>query len=190
MCRLASFFHNPINGDIVVHDINSHSETQKALNLNEKLWREGHYFPDGTIECRVTNSDHISQDECNERLRNRFPNFIDFFNWSMDEICKDGAFSGSLDLRSLTSAAGLKLPTEIGGSLYLSSLTSAAGLKLPTKCGSLYLRSLTSAAGLKLPTKCGYLDLRSEVKQQYQDAINKMEQKTKNRKAKKQKDSL
>jgi len=69
---------------------------------------------------------------------------------------------GDLDLRSLTSAEGLKLPETIGGGLYLGGLTSAKGLKLPeTISGDLYLFSLTSAKGLKLPETIGgglYLD--------------------------------
>jgi hypothetical protein len=63
---------------------------------------------------------------------------------------------GSLDLHSLTSAEGLKLPEKIGGDLYLERLTSAKGLKLPKEIGGdLYLSWLTSAEGLKLPEKIG-----------------------------------
>jgi len=59
---------------------------------------------------------------------------------------------GNLDLRSLTSVAGLTLPQTVGGGLYLSGLTSAAGLTLPqTVDGDLYLAGLTSALGLTLP---------------------------------------
>jgi hypothetical protein len=69
---------------------------------------------------------------------------------------------GSLDLRGLTSAKGLKLPERIGGTLDLRGLTSAKGLKLPEHIGgSLDLRGLTSAKGLKLPEHIGgSLDLR------------------------------
>jgi hypothetical protein len=71
--------------------------------------------------------------------------------------------SGYLNLVSLTSAEGLKLPETISGYLNLISLTSAEGLKLPgTIGGGLYLESLTSADGLKLPgTIGGGLYLRS-----------------------------
>src|ERR1017187_211989 len=63
---------------------------------------------------------------------------------------------GSLDLRVLTSAEGLVLPTTVGGYLYLSGLTSAEGLVLPTTVGgSLDLSGLTSAEGLGLPTSGG-----------------------------------
>jgi len=70
---------------------------------------------------------------------------------------------GSLGLRGLTSAEGLKLPESIGGSLYLWSLTLAEGLKLPESIGGdLDLKSLTLAEGLKLPESIdGSLDLSS-----------------------------
>jgi len=54
--------------------------------------------------------------------------------------------NGRLDLRGLTSAAGLTLPKTVSGGLDLSGLTSAAGLTLPkTVSGGLDLRGLTSA---------------------------------------------
>ena len=69
--------------------------------------------------------------------------------------------NGTLDLESLTSTEGLKLPETIGGGLYLNSLTSAEGLKLPETIGGLILSSLTSAEGLKLPETVGGLILSS-----------------------------
>ncbi len=63
---------------------------------------------------------------------------------------------GDLNLSSLTSAKGLKLPRYIGGDLNLGSLTSAKGLNLPSYIGgNLFLGSLTSAKGLKLPSHIG-----------------------------------
>ena len=57
-----------------------------------------------------------------------------------------------LDLSSLTSAEGLKLPEYVKYALVLNGLTSAKGLELPEHIvGSLFLRGLTSAEGLKLP---------------------------------------
>ena len=59
---------------------------------------------------------------------------------------------GYLDLSGLTSTEDLKLPDSIGENLDLSSLKSANGLKFPDSIGGdLYLSSLTSANGLKLP---------------------------------------
>ena len=125
MCKLASFWHNPSTGDIAVSILDQHDETAKALKLNEKVWREGHYLPRGEIECRVAPEDHITQEECNARLKSRFPTFVYFLSWALEEICKNGKYDGSLYLSSLTSAAGLKLPREISGYLYLSSEVKA-----------------------------------------------------------------
>ena len=154
MCRTCSFFHNPLTGDIVVSDLSSHSETEKALKLNLKVWREGHYLPNGEVECRVSEEDRVTRDECDARMKLRFPTFVSFFNWAMREL--NYTVKGSLDLSGLTSAKDLVLPTSLGGSLYLSGLTSAKDLVLPTSLGgSLYLRGLTSAKDLVLPTSIG-----------------------------------
>ncbi len=65
-------------------------------------------------------------------------------------------FIGDLDLRSLESAEGLKLPETVNGYLNLSGLKSAEGLKLPETVGnSLDLWRLESAEGLKLPKTVG-----------------------------------
>jgi len=152
MCQLISFFHRPDNGDISVAVLDDHSVTQKQLNLNENLWREGHYLPDGTIECRVIDADRKTQKECNERMRSRFPTFISFFNWCIEKTEQTEKFGGSLGLNGLTSAKFLTLPKTIGGYLGLDGLTSAKFLTLPkTIGGSLGLDGLTSAKFLTLP---------------------------------------
>ena len=138
MCEFISFLHRPDNGDIFIYNLTSHSNTEEKVK-EKNLWREGHYLPDGTVECRVQDSDRISKEECNERLRSRFPTFIDFANY---------CFS--------------KKPTGIKW-LDLSSLTSAQGLKLPNGIKWLDLRSLTSAQGLKLPNGIKWLDLSSDI---------------------------
>ena len=69
-------------------------------------------------------------------------------------------FIGDLDLRSLESAEGLKLPETVNGYLNLSGLKSAEGLKLPeTVNGFLDLNGLKSAEGLKLPKTVKSLEL-------------------------------
>lgn len=119
MCRLASFFfHRPDAGDIVVYDLNSHSGTAKQLELNENVWCEGHYLPSGEVECRVPPESHVSQADCDERLKNRFPRFVDFLAWAF----KNGARAEPLDLRGLTSAEGRVLPQSVGGWLNLSEV--------------------------------------------------------------------
>ncbi len=70
-------------------------------------------------------------------------------------------YYGVLNLNSLTSAKGLKLPNIVIGGVSLDNLTSSEGLVLPDIIkGNLYLENLTSAKGLKLPsTIIGYLNL-------------------------------
>ena len=113
MCRLISYLHNVETGDLAVFDLTSHRATQKKLGFSEPLWCEGHYLPSGEIECRVTDKTRNTEEECEERLRNRFPTFVDFFVWA---ISKDGVISSEgLDLSSLTSLpAGVQFPTECG----------------------------------------------------------------------------
>jgi len=137
MCQFASGFFNPKSMVVKVHDLSSHSDTQKVLKLGDgpepNGWREFHYLPTGEIECRALPVDDKTSAQCAEELRERWPTFVDFFNWSMKQVCEDGKYGGwlELDLRSLTSAEGLTLPSSIGGWLDLRSLTSAEGLTLP-----------------------------------------------------------
>ncbi|MFZ2602518.1 MAG: hypothetical protein WAX79_00755, partial [Candidatus Omnitrophota bacterium] len=161
MCKFISFFHSPINGDVVVSDLESHGNTETALKLNNKIWREGHYLSNGEFELRLTADDRVDVIEYNAAFKNRFPTFLSFLNWALDKICVDGKYSDSLDLNGLTSAKDLVLPKTIGGSLGLNGLTSAKDLVLPkTIGGSLYLNGLTSAKDLVLPkTIGGSLDL-------------------------------
>ena len=106
MCQFISFLHRPDNGDIAVWDLTSHSNTQEKLELYEPLWCEGHYTPDGDIECRVTDKNRTTQEECAERLRNRFPTFYDFLDWVlMKEI------GGGLDL-SGCDLSKVKIPEK------------------------------------------------------------------------------
>jgi hypothetical protein len=137
MGQFISFLHRPDNGDIAVWDLNSHSDTQKKLNLHEPLWCEGHYTPNGEIECRTTDRNATTSEECVDRIKNRFPSFANFLSWCFTQ---DIAKIEWLDLSSLTSAEGLTLPQGIK-TLYLSSLTSADGLTLPQGIKTLDLSS-------------------------------------------------
>jgi hypothetical protein len=166
MCRLASFFFkpDPDNLEILVSKLDSHSKTEKALSLNKNLWREGHYLPDGEIECRVLDEDKMTMEECNNIVKTRFPSFVDFWNWALKESGNDAVFDGDLDLSNLTEIPdGFELPKEIGGYLDLWNLESLPdGFKLPKEIGRwLDLRSLESLPdGFKMPKKIGgWLDL-------------------------------
>ena len=120
MCRFASFLHNPLTGEIAVNDLASHGNTEKALKLDPKIWREGHYLPTGEIELRLQDNDRVDKTEYETAFKNRFPTFVSFLNYSLLIITKDGVYSGDLDLNGLTSAKDLVLPKSIGGGLYLS----------------------------------------------------------------------
>ena len=113
MCKMASFWHNPINGDISVYALCGHSETQQHLKLNEKVWREGHYTPSGEIECRVIDEDRTTMAECNERLRIKFPTFKSFLSWALAQSIGGSLYLSGCDLKGIT------LPQSIGGYLDL-----------------------------------------------------------------------
>jgi hypothetical protein len=168
MCRFASFKHNPSTGEIRVADLNSHGETEKKLNLDPKIWQDGHYLPTGEIELRLIEDDRVDPVEYKTAFLNRFPTFIVFLNWALIKISIDGKYSGYLDLSGLTSAKDLVLPKSVGGYLDLRGLTSAKDLVLPKSVGgSLYLSGLTSAKDLVLPKSVGgYLDLSDNVRKE------------------------
>jgi uncharacterized protein YjbI with pentapeptide repeats len=157
MCRFISFFHKPNLGDIdvAVWDMTSHGETEKALELNVKLWNEGHYTPDGKLELRGNNL----PENYNEHFLRRYPNFKSFLVWCLLQLTDaNGSFNGSLDVRGC-NLKGVKLPTTIGCSLDVRGC-DLRGVKLPTTIGgSLYVRGC-DLKGVKLPTTIGgWLDV-------------------------------
>ena len=120
------------------------------------------------IDSKIEGFGYSKDPRIKEILENR--NFKEdlakVFNCSPNEISNNKrdvlngknvvCFYGFLDLGSLTTAEGLKLPEYIGGDLDLDSLTTAEGLKLPEYIGGdLGLDSLTTAEGLKLPEYIG-----------------------------------
>jgi hypothetical protein len=115
----------------------------------------------------------VDKVEYENAFRNRFPDFISFLNWALEQLPD---YKGSLYLNNLTTLdPKVKLPEKCG-SLDLSNLTTLdPKVKLPEKCGSLYLSRLTTLdPKVKLPEKCGYLDLsrlttadRERVRKQY-----------------------
>ena len=117
MCEMASFKYRPDTQEVVVSVLDPHGKTEIKLNLSAKLWHDGHYLPNGDIVCRLPKNKRDKKTET--YIRERWPKFVDFFNWALITTGQEKIYSGSLDLRSLTSAAGLKLPTEISGYLDL-----------------------------------------------------------------------
>ena len=146
MCQFISFFHNPATGGIKVHDLTSHHKTSEALGLDLDKWREGHYLKDGTVECRVIETDKHDRTYCDERLRRKFPTFKDFLNWCLKQV--GDYYSGSLYL-SGCDLKGVKLPKEVSGSLDLS-YCDLKGVKIPDVGGSLYL-SGCDLKGVNIP---------------------------------------
>ena len=140
MCRLASFVFKAVKScPVKVWDISGHSETLSHFKLDDGTapggWREGHYLPDGTLECRVLDVDRITAAEAEASVRERWPDFMSFLNWALTQPLPD-----NLNLSGLKSADSLKLPDTVGGYLDLRGLKSAVGLKLPdTVGGYLYL---------------------------------------------------
>ena len=131
MCQFISFYHNPATGEVRVHDLNSHAETEQRLKLDLKVWREGHYLPGGKIDARVAPEDHVTSEQCAERIRGRWLRFAEFFNWCIVETNQTKLFGGGLDLRGC-DLKGVKLPEKIGGGLNLRGCKNVPD-KLPTK---------------------------------------------------------
>ena len=149
MCRTASFLYKATSTGVefAVWDLSSHSETQAHFPECTEVrgWYEGHYTPDGCVECRTPEGQDVLS---RTLIKEEYPTFADWFN----KFCPD-PLPGSLDL-SGCDLKGVKLPTKIGGRLYLNGC-DLKGVKLPTKIGgSLDLRGC-DLKGVKLPTKIG-----------------------------------
>ncbi len=113
MCTFISFIFKPKRFSVKVWDLTGHSQTYTHFNLIDNntpnAWRKGHYTPDGTIICRCLDLDSKTGDECAYMVKEKWPTFSDFLNWSLEHADKNT----NIDLRSLTSAEGLKLPDSI-----------------------------------------------------------------------------
>ena len=88
MCQYPSFKHNPreVEGhDVVVADLFSHGETEKRLGLDVTRWHDGHYLLDGTVECRVPESEPDAaalRATMEESVRRRWPTVEAFLTWA------------------------------------------------------------------------------------------------------------
>jgi len=115
MCRTVSFFINARTSEVKVWDLSSHENTAKHHGIRDadrpsESWREGHYLPDGTIECRPMATDPYKKQEYEASVCAKWPTFIQFLNWAL----KNCDPLQSLDLYSLQSAEGLTLPEKCG----------------------------------------------------------------------------
>ena len=170
MCKMASFLYknSEANGvEIAVYKLDSHSDTQRALKLTEKMgWFEGHYTPSGEIECRKPNG--IDNDAMAE-IKRRYKNFNAFLKWALKQNVD---FSGWLNLNGC-DLKGVKLPASIGGGLDLSGC-DLKGVKLPDSFGGTLYLSGCNLKGVKLPASIGgWLDLRG-CKNVNKDVVNKI----------------
>jgi hypothetical protein len=134
---MASFLYknSEENGvEIRVWDLCSHSDTQSRLRLTEKAgWYEGHYLPDGEIECRKP---YVNKDnEAEIEIRRRYKTFAKFLNWCFKQNIR---LNTTLDLTNC-DLNGIKFPKKIGWNLYLNGC-DLKGIRVPDEIGrNLYL---------------------------------------------------
>ena len=87
MCRFASFKYNlnqPAMHDVIVADWFSHGNTEKMTGKTEKdLWYDGHYLPEGNIECRTPDGTSSAMQKI---IRERWPTFVDFMRWALTQV--------------------------------------------------------------------------------------------------------
>ena len=100
MCQYCSFLHLPATGEVKVKILDSHGETEKLLKLDPKVWIEGHYLPDGSIDLRLMEDDRVDKVEYETAFKNRFPTFKSFMIWANKQ---DVTIGSELDLSGLTS---------------------------------------------------------------------------------------
>lgn len=86
MCRYISFFFNEsaeTAPDVRVACLYSHGITENWLDLSPVgPYTEGHYLPDGTIECRTLTGRSAASESA---VRTRWPSFADFERWALVE---------------------------------------------------------------------------------------------------------
>jgi len=118
---------------ILVADLNSHGKTEKLLKLAPDAgandWHDGHYFPNGEIECRCVDGDELTKKQCESAIRARWPRFADFLNWAFAQPAVAGL--PTLDARgailtNVTLPAGLIAFYARGATL--TNVTLPAGL--------------------------------------------------------------
>jgi len=106
--------HNPQTGEVKVYDLDSHSNTEKALTLDVTKWREGHYLSDSTVIARVLATDEVTEAYAVCRIRQSYPTFVDFFAWALRETKQKVNYTGSLYLNGLTSADRKAIKEKFG----------------------------------------------------------------------------
>jgi hypothetical protein len=95
MCRYISFFYSPGSDPINVQVacLYSHGETEEWLGLDPADSYEGHYLPDGIVECRLPEGCRSSISE--QAVRDRWPTFAEFETWAIAQT--DEYYPGGYD---------------------------------------------------------------------------------------------
>ena len=130
MCKMASFKFRPAGAVElrVAGSLDEHHNIPGDDGSKPSNWREGHYLPDGTIECRVLDVDKLTADECADKIRKRWPTFTEFFAWAIEEANDGLTVSGYFDLSGCTGLTALPDGLTVSGSLYLSGCTGLTAL--------------------------------------------------------------
>ena len=161
--------YDPTKTEPLLEALRSKKATQGDIIAQAELQNRETQRQEATIEAKIAQAEKVITDMrewltqdgtySSEEIDERLSKLTVEYDNDTDQVIT----SGSLNLRTLTSAEGLTLPQSVGGELYLGSLTSAEGLTLPQSVGGdLDLRDLTSAEGLTLPQSVGgTLSLRS-----------------------------
>ena len=154
--------YDPTKTEPLLEALRSKKATQGDIIAQAELQNRETQRQEATIEAKIAQAEKVITDMrewltqdgtySSEEIDERLSKLTVEYDNDTDQVIT----SGSLNLRSLTSAEGLTLPQSVGGDLDLLSLTSAEGLTLPQSVGgTLYLLSLTSAEGLILPQSVG-----------------------------------
>ncbi|MCO4819825.1 MAG: hypothetical protein KC517_09385 [Bacteroidetes bacterium] len=113
------------------------------MKLDLTKWREGHYLPDGTVECRVVVFDKYDKDFCAERLLIKYPSFEKFTEW----VYRQDITVKNLDVRGC-DLKGVKFPEGVEN--LDVSFCDLKGVKFPEGVENLYAR-FCDLKGVKFP---------------------------------------
>jgi len=83
MCQYISFFFDDnaaILPDVLVAALYSHGATEQLLSLNPAgPYTEGHYLPDGKVECRIVGG---RSGKSESAIKTKWPTFLEFEAWA------------------------------------------------------------------------------------------------------------
>lgn len=120
MCQFASFFWSVHKESIRFWDLISHSNTEEHLGLHDDDgWREGHYLPNGSVECRQLPEDmpNIGRAAA-EVLKEKHPELESFLETALGKVAPMSealalAYMGRLD----PDSPDWELSDEYGGTV-------------------------------------------------------------------------